>query len=60
MVFQCINIRQVAWEVLKTMFDPYIILLWCFTDKVNDTYADQIYSFVTWKCFRFEGEILSQ
>ena len=26
MVFQCINIRQVPWEVLKTeasMFDPY-------------------------------------
>ena len=41
MVFQCINIRQVPWEVLKTaaegplgmlmhekpMFDPYILSL---------------------------------
>ena len=26
MVFQCINIRRVPWEVLKTMFDPYIIM----------------------------------
>ena len=29
MVFQCINIRQVPWEVLKTdafgMFDLYIV-----------------------------------
>ena len=37
MVFQCINIRQVPWEVLKTaafglrwktMFDPYNISFW--------------------------------
>ena len=58
MVFQCINIRQVPWNLAhvnawKTMFDPYNkMLLYIFRNsKKEDTFWLSSDSDITWKFY---------